>query len=607
MSLLFIELQSHRYAVALFSYIMGVRRKIMANKRLEKLRLLMKKKGIDAYLVLTDDFHGSEYVGDYFKCREYISGFTGSAGTLVVLADEAGLWTDGRYFIQAEKQLAGSGIALFKEGEPGVPTISAFLKEKLSKGQKIGFDGRTVSMFFGVMLKRNLPGIDFVTDADLAGEIWKKRPAMSEKPVWLLGDEYTGMSRLGKLMAVRMAMGTDHCLISSLDDIAWIMNFRGDDIAYNPVALSYLLISKENAVLYISPAAVPSEVKAALEEDGVVLKPYMDVYEDIKGVRGSILVDGKKCNMTLVSSIDKSVKVVSKDVPSKLMKAKKNAVEAENERQAHIKDGVAVTKFIYWLKNQEPGTVTEISAADKLEEFRKQGEGYLGQSFEPIIAYGEHGAIVHYAATSETDVAIGNESFVLMDTGGHYLQGTTDITRTVATGNITEDQKEKYTAVLAGNLNLSAAYFKKGTNGNNLDYLARNPLWKLGMDYNHGTGHGVGYLLNVHEGPQGIRMKNGDTPFAEGMLTSNEPGVYIEGEYGIRLENLILCIAAEEGFLKFDTLTLVPFERKAILPEKLTEEQKQTLNDYHRQVYEKISPYLDENEREWLRQETCAM
>lgn len=564
--------------------------------RIDELRKIMEKYGIDAYIVLSDDFHGSEYVGEYFKVREFLSGFDGSAGSMVITNEEAGLWTDGRYYLQAESQLAGSGITLYKDGQKGVPSVTEYLRSKADSIHKIGYDGRTVSCQFAEMLRKALPQAEVESRYDLADEIWTGRPPMSSEPVWLLDEKYSGMSRKDKLEAVRRKMTAERHLVASLDDIAWILNMRGADIEYNPVALAYLLIEKEDAFLYIDSKKVSDDIRSEFEKDRVYIREYNDIYEDLGRIEGPVMADTGKCNTALISAA-KNADIIHGKNPSELMKACKNNTETENERAAHLKDGIALTKFIYRLKHSEGES--EMSAAVLLEEYRKQQDDYLGQSFAPIIASGDHGAIVHYEADESTDRPLDRDGFILMDTGGHYLQGTTDVTRTITLGRLTDEEKRLYTAVLKGNLNISDAYFAKGCSGNNIDYLAREPLWAEGYDYNHGTGHGVGYLLNVHEGPNAIRLRRADTPFEEGMITSNEPGVYLEGKFGIRLENLV-CAHENDGFMHFETLTLVPFERDAIVAEMLTERQKETLNSYHERVYESLKPYMNDDEKKWL-------
>lgn len=589
-------------------------------QKLNALRILMKEKKIDAYLVPTDDFHGSEYVGDYFKCRKYITGFTGSAGTAIITQDMAGLWTDGRYFIQAADQLRDTTIELFKSGEPGVPTVHQFLNDKLQEGMCLGFDGRTVSAREAEELQELLQEkhITFSVNDDLIGEIWEDRPVLSCEPVMELDIRWTGKSRADKIAEIREQMKAkeaDTFILTSLDDIAWLLNIRGNDIHCCPVVLSYLVMMENELRLYANAAAFSEEIRSNLEADGVKIYPYDDVYSYVQTISSDkkVLLSRANVNSRLVSNIPSEVTILDEPNLTLLPKAVKNKTEMENERIAHIKDGIAVTKFIHWLKkNVTRTTITELSTAEKLYQFRSEQEHFLGESFDPIIAYGTHAAIVHYSATEATDIPLEARGMVLADTGGHYLEGTTDITRTIVLGPVTAKEKKFFTAVLRGNLNLAAAKFKYGCTGLNLDYLARGPLWELGEDYNHGTGHGVGYLLNVHEGPNSFRWKNlpgNPAPvLEEGMITSDEPGYYLENEFGIRHENLVLCKKAEKTsfgqFMCFEPLTMVPFDLEGINPEEMTERERKLLNDYHQKVYTTISPYLDEEEKEWLKQAT---
>lgn len=589
-------------------------------QKLNALRILMKEKKIDAYLVPTDDFHGSEYVGDYFKCRKYITGFTGSAGTAIITQDMAGLWTDGRYFIQAADQLRDTTIELFKSGEPGVPTVHQFLNDKLEEGMCLGFDGRTVSAREAEELQELLQEkhITFSVNDDLIGEIWEDRPVLSCEPVMELDVRWTGKSRADKIAEIREQMKAkeaDTFILTSLDDIAWLLNIRGNDIHCCPVVLSYLVMMENELRLYANAAAFSEEIRSNLEADGVKIYPYDDVYSYVQTISSDkkVLLSRANVNSRLVSNIPSEVTILDEPNLTLLPKAVKNETEMENERIAHIKDGIAVTKFIHWLKkNVTRTTITELSTAEKLYQFRSEQEHFLGESFDPIIAYGTHAAIVHYSATEATDIPLEARGMVLADTGGHYLEGTTDITRTIVLGPVTAKEKKFFTAVLRGNLNLAAAKFKYGCTGLNLDYLARGPLWELGEDYNHGTGHGVGYLLNVHEGPNSFRWKNlpgNPAPvLEEGMITSDEPGYYLENEFGIRHENLVLCKKAEKTsfgqFMCFEPLTMVPFDLEGINPEEMTERERKLLNDYHQKVYTTISPYLDEEEKEWLKQAT---
>jgi Xaa-Pro aminopeptidase len=593
-------------------------------ERLAALRAQMKEKGIDAYLIPTDDFHASEYVGDYFKCRKYMTGFTGSAGTAVVMQDMAGLWTDGRYFIQAAQQLEGSTVTLFKMGEPEVPTVHEFLKKTLKEGQCLGFDGRCVSAKEAEELDQQLAanGVRISCEDDLVGAIWSDRPALSCEPVKELDICWAGKSRADKCSEIRSAMlekGADAFVLTSLDDIAWLLNIRGGDVHCNPVVLSYLVMTEKEILLFANEKAFPQEVKDALAADGVALRPYDSIYAYVAGLAAGqkVLLCKSKVNYRMVNSIPEGVEILDQENLTLLPKAIKNPTEVENERIAHIKDGVAVTKFIYWLKkNVGKIPMTELSVTEKLQSLRAEQENFMGDSFDYIVSYGPHAAMNHYSATPETDVPIEAEGFLLADTGGQYLEGTTDITRTIVMGPTTDDQKKYFTAVLRGTLNLAAAKFRYGCCGINLDYLARGPLWEMGEDFNHGTGHGVGYYLNVHEAPNGIRWRivperNDSAIFEEGMITSDEPGYYVEGEYGIRHENMIVCKKAEKNsfgqFMCFEHLTMVPFDLDAVVPEQMNERERGLLNQYHADVYEKISPYLDAEEKEWLKDATRAI
>lgn len=585
---------------------------------LQALRDVMAEHHIDAYLIPTADFHGSEYVGDYFACREYLSGFTGSAGTLLVFPHWAGLWTDGRYFLQAEEQLAGSGIRLMKQGQPGVPTIEAFLRASLQPGQTLAFDGRCVDARTGRRyhkLVREI-GAKLNHQLDLVAEIWSQRPPLSAQPVWPLDEKYAGLSRREKLRQIRTAMtaqGADLLLLTTLEDIAWLLNLRGGDVACTPVFLSYLALTQDGGVLFANAAAFPAQVLDQLEADGITLRPYDGVYSYANRISPSqrVMLDTRRVNTTLLTSIPTGVPVLDRPNPTEGRKAIKNPVEIENMRQAHLADGVALTRFMYWLKTRagkEP--MTEISAAEHLEELRRASPLYLQPSFDPILAAGPHSAVVHYSATPESDSPIPNQGFLLADTGGHYYTGTTDCTRTYALGPLTHHQKTCYTAVLRGNLNLADAVFPAGVTGSNLDWAARQPLWELGLDFNHGTGHGVGYLLSVHEGPQNIRWRSTgkETPLAPGMITSDEPGVYFDGDYGIRLENLVLCVEKETTpfgtFLGFEPLTLTPFDLDAVDPDQLTPKERTLLNTYHARVREAIAPHLPPEEAAWLQAAT---
>lgn len=593
------------------------------DEKLKQLRKLMQERNLSAYIIPTDDFHSSEYVGSYFKVREYMSGFTGSAGTLVVLPDQAALWTDGRYFLQAAEQLKDSEIVLMRSGQPEVPSIEKYLQDHLPKEAVVGFDGRTVTRKFvdSIRKKTDAKRITFDGREDLVGKVWEDRPDLSKEPVWELDVKYAGKSRADKIQEVRVKMQeekADYLLVTALDEIAWLFNLRGGDIAYTPVFLSYLLLTKEQITLFAHEEIFAEELRVKLSQEGVDIRPYDAIEESVRNLPAGkkIWLDGSVVNYRLTESIPESVEILDQSSPVVLMKAVKTSTEMQNMRAAHVKDGVAVTRFIHWLKTKiGREVITEMGAAEKLETFRAQMDGYLGQSFGPIIAYGAHGAIVHYAATEQTNVEMKKESFCLADTGGHYREGTTDITRTIALGALTEEEKRDYTLVLRGNLALGAVRFLEGVSGQNLDILARQPFWDAGLDYNHGTGHGVGYILGVHEGPQRIHWRTApgakSVALEEGMIISDEPGLYLEGRFGVRLENLVLCRKAEKNeygqFLYLEPLTMVPFDREAILPQLMTERELGWLNEYHRKVYEALAPEMEEEELVWLREMTAEL
>ncbi len=591
--------------------------------KLERLRSLMNEAGIDYYVIPTDDFHASEYVGDYFQAREYISGFTGSAGTLLVGKEFAGLWTDGRYFLQASLQLEGSGIELMKVGVEGVPSLVEYLKEHFSADMTLGFDGRCVSAGFVEELKEALEGVEIkiVYEKDLVGEMWEERPALSRKPVWFLEEENCGASRGEKIAQVRDEMkkkDAESLLLTSLDDIAWLFNMRGDDIAFNPVVLSFCIITEKEVRLFIQKGSLNAEQEIKLVKEGVLLEEYLNVYDFVKTLSvKSIWLNDQKTSYALMENLPKEMKIIKGMTPIASTKCVKNEKEQESMRRAHLKDGVAMTKFMYWLKkNVGKVAMTEISVAECLKEFRAAFDSFVEESFTTICGYGPHGAIIHYHATKGSNAEIKPEGLLLVDSGGQYLEGTTDITRTFALGPVTDEERKHFTTVLRGNLRLGALKFKEGCTGENLDMIARQPIWEEGLDYNHGTGHGIGFVLNVHETPARINWKGRpgygeNDPFKPGMIVSNEPGFYAEGKHGIRLENLILCREAEATeygrFLNFETLTVVPFDLDAVDVTLLDSKEKQLLNDYHSRVYNELSPYMSEEELVWLKNATRAI
>ena len=603
----------------------------------------MKEKGVDLYIIPTTDFHGSEYVNDYFKCREYVSGFTGSAGTLVVTQEWAGLWTDGRYFLQARHQLEGSGIELMEMGMPGVPEITTYIKEQLDihtakvsaayrtdmsdsyggatmpeSGEirfTIGFDGRVMSRRMGEELQNlcadergEWPGrfrACIAYDMDLAGDIWKDRPLLIPSEIYPLSDDVTGESPASKLQRIRQEMDSaDWLLVSRLEDIAWIYDLRGRDVEHTPVFYAYALISKDSDTLYVMDESCKSK---AGQRPGSAIKSYGELTDDLLSLRAcTVMLDEGSVSYAVSEGFDTSVRRIFAESPAEKLKAVKNSTEIKATRNAHIRDGAAMAEFLCWLKSEinEPGRrITEISLADHLERCRR-AQGAYDLSFDTIAGYEAHGAVIHYSATPESDVELKAEGLVLIDSGGQYDDGTTDITRTVALGPVSENRRRNYTAVLKSHIALATAVFGPETTGCDLDAIARKPLKDLGMDFRHGTGHGVGHKLSVHEGPNTI------TPgpsgkcchIVPGMITSDEPGLYIEGQYGIRIENEILCTDSKDGY-RFEMLTLCPYEREAIDTAMLTDEELNYIDDYHSWVCETLSPIVSEKTDEWLKEQ----
>jgi len=596
----------------------------LIKKRLETLREFMKEHGIDLYLVPTSDFHQSEYVGDHFMARKYMSGFTGSAGTLVVAKDQAGLWTDGRYFIQAEHQLAGSGITLFKMGVEGVPSVEEFIQENIPENGCLGFDGRAVNARLGLKLEEVLQekNAKIAYEEDLVNAVWEDRPHLSKEPAFLLEEKYSGKKTADKLADLRKAMekeGAGAFILTSLDDIAWLFNIRGNDIPCNPVVLSYAIVTKTEAFFFANPSVLSEEIKQTFAKDQIVVKPYEAIYEDVAKIaeQETILYDGAKVNYKLYKLMPPKAKKVDQCNPTTLQKAIKNEVEIENLRRSHLKDGIAVTKFMYWLKNNVGKIpMTEISASDYLLNLRKEQEGFIEPSFHTISAFGANAAMMHYSANEESNATLEPGSFLLVDSGGQYYEGTTDITRTFALGEVGPELKKYFTLVAKSMLNLANAKFLHGCTGQNLDILARGPLWDLGVDYRCGTGHGVGYLLNVHEAPNGFRWKivperNDSAVLEPGMVTTDEPGVYEEGRFGIRTENELVCredVKTEYGqFLSFETITYAPIDLDAIDSSYLEPKDIKQLNAYHQLVREKLTPYLSAEEASWLAEYTRAI
>ena len=585
------------------------------NERISALRAHIAKEDIQAFIIPSTDPHLSEYVAPHWQSREWISGFTGSAGTVVVTAQEAGLWTDSRYFLQAARQIEGTGITLFKEMLPETPSIPTFLSSQLKEGDTVGIDGKMFSASEVQHLQRELEksGIRVKSIADPMQLLWSDRPAMPLAPAFVYDTRYAGRSFTEKLSTIRKEMGkagAEALLLSALDEIAWLLNIRGNDVHCNPVVVSYLLIGEYEVHYFIQPQKVTSELASYFNANGISVHVYEEIEDYLNNFNAkSILVNPAKTNYAIHSAIHPGCRIISGASPVTLLKAIRNEQEITGIHAAMQRDGVALVKFLKWLEEAVPtGRETEISVDRKLHAFRAAQPLYMGESFDTIAGYKEHGAIVHYEATPETDVTLKPEGFLLLDSGAQYLDGTTDITRTIALGNLTEEEKTDYTLILKGHIALAMAVFPEGTRGAQLDALARMPIWKQHMNYLHGTGHGVGHFLNVHEGPQSIRMNENPVALQPGMVTSNEPGVYKAGSHGIRTENLLLTVPAGGGmfgnYLKFETITLCPICQKGIIKELLTTEEIEWLNEYHRTVYEKLAPDLNNEEREWLK-EAC--
>lgn len=582
------------------------------DQRIAALRAIMEREDIAAFIIPSTDPHLSEYVAPHWESRKWISGFTGSAGTVVITRHEAGLWTDSRYFLQAAQQLEGTEIVLYKEMLPETPSIPDFLTQHLKESDAVGIDGKMFAATQVVQLKSELgkAGISIKAIPDPMTELWTDRPAIPNNPAFVYDICYAGVSCKEKIETIRTSIqkiGAEYILLSALDEIAWTLNIRGNDVHCNPVVISYLLIGRDSVHFFIQPEKVTNELAAYLTQNDIQVHPYDSVEAFLSRLNGtSILAEPAKTNYAVYSSIPSDCTIVTGPSPVSLLKAIRNQQEIEGMHSAMLKDGVALVKFLKWLEEAVPtGRETEISIDKKLHEFRAAQPLYVGESFDTIAGYKEHGAIVHYEATPETDVTLKPEGFLLLDSGAQYLDGTTDITRTIALGNLTEEEKTDYTLILKGHIDLAMAVFPEGTRGAQLDVLARMPIWQHHMNFLHGTGHGVGHFLNVHEGPQSIRMNENPVTLHAGMLTSNEPGVYKAGSHGIRTENLVLTVPAGEGmfgsYLKFETVTLCPICTKGIIKSLLTNEEIGWLNDYHHMVYEKLTPMLDENERQWLK------
>lgn len=593
-----------------------------AAKNVAAIRKLMEERGIDAYVIPMADFHQSEYVGEHFKAIRFVTGFTGSYATVAITKDDAGLWTDGRYFTQANTELEGSGVHLMKMFVDDTPGTVEWVAMNVPEGGKVAFDGRVLSMGDGQAYEEALAGKNVTIDyeQDLVSEVWENRPPLSEKPAFFLEEKYTGENTGHKLERVREKMaeaGATAHIVASLDDVAWLFNTRGDDIDFFPLVLAYALVTKDGAKLYIDERKLNDELRAEYEKYHIEVCPYNDIYEDAKklGADEVVLIDPMKMNYALYKNLN--CKVVEGANPTILMKAMKNPVEIENIRKAELKDSIALTKFICWVKkNYNKEKITELTCVDKLTWFRQQQEGYIRDSFEPLQAFGPNAAMMHYSPTPETDATLEEGGMLLSDTGGGYYEGSTDITRTTILGSITPEMKKYYTAVYRAMQNLSVANFLYGNHGWSLDVLARKPIWDLNKDFQCGTGHGFGYLGSIHEPPTGFRWyivpsKNEHHQFEEGMCITNEPGIYEEGYFGIRIENNLVTVKGEKNkygqFMHFETLNFVPIDLDGIDPEELTKSEREWLNDYHAQCYEKLAPYMDEEELEWLKEYTRAI
>lgn len=575
----------------------------------------MQKQGIAAYIVPGTDPHAGEYFADYWKERDWISGFDGSAGTAVITLDKAGVWVDSRYYIQADVQLKDTGFVAMKMGLPETPDMLTWIVAELKSGDKVGVNPQlfSVNAFQSMRNQFSFKGIELV-QADLIKPIWEDRPALPEQKIFVYDVAFAGQSCTEKMSVLRQKIKEAHAdvfVLNTLDDIAWLFNIRGNDVSYNPVATAYALVDESKAVIYIPAEKLTEEVRSYLASQQVLIKDYQQIYNDLGAVSKDkrILLDGSKINQSLFEAITPVCAVINHMSPVTLLKSIKNETEISGMRQAMIKDGVALTRFFRWLENAVgSGELTEISIAEKLYDFRAEQANFFGESFGTIAGYAGHGAIVHYKADEQSNAKILPEGILLLDSGGQFFEGTTDITRTITLGNPTPQQKTDFTLVLKGHIGIATAVFPFGTRGSQLDVLARKAMWDRHLNYGHGTGHGVGHFLNVHEGPQNIRMDENPVILQPGMFISNEPGLYRTNEYGIRTENLIMVTPDQQSefgqFLRFETLTLFPIDVNLIDIDLLTKDEIDWLNAYHQEVYDKIAPYLNEVEKEWLRDKT---
>ena len=583
-------------------------------ERLTILRQVMKEQGIHAFIFPSSDPHNSEYVAEHWKGREWISGFNGSAGTAVVTLKHAALWTDSRYFIAAAEQLAGTEYLLMKDRLPDTPSISEWIEQELSDYESpvVGVDGTVNTYAYLCELINELNIATFVTNLDPLATVWKDRPSIPNDKIVLHPLEYAGESTTSKINRIREYLQAHHAdglLITALDEIAWTLNLRGKDVHCNPVFVSYLLISQDSVTFFVNEEKLPDDVRNYLLDEAVSVEPYEAVLDKVKGYKGQrLLMDPTSVNYNLVTAVDKTKRILGIS-PIPMMKAVKNKTEQDGFRAAMLRDGIAMVKFLAWLKPAvEAGGQTEITLDEHLTALRAEQPLFKGISFDTIVGYEAHGAIVHYEATPETDIPVKPYGLVLIDSGAQYQDGTTDITRTIALGSLTEEQRRVYTLVLKGHIQLDMCRFPDGACGSQIDAIARESMWREGYNYMHGTGHGVGSYLNVHEGPHQIRMEWKPAPLHAGMTVTDEPGLYLEGKFGVRIENTLLIVPSETTpfgkFLKFETLTLAPIDTTPIIQDMLTPEELTWLNNYHHRVYETLSPYLEKNEKKWLEEAT---
>lgn len=587
--------------------------------KISALRKLMKKDNISAYIIPSTDPHMSEYAAGFWESRKWISGFTGSAGTVVITLEEAGLWTDGRYYLQGEQQISGSEIKLFKQGLEGVPTIDKWLTTVLKKGDIVGVDANvfSVSEYSNLESILNKKGLSINGNHDYISKIWIDRPKMPRTEAYIISDKLAGKSIKDKIKEVRKHLSKKNInshLVASLDDIAWILNIRGADVDFNPVTISYLLIEEDKTILFIDDKKLSSKTRNILLENNVSIELYTNLHKYIESnlKATKCLIDALRVNQKVFKWIDAENDVVNNTNPSTFLKAKKNPIEIENIKNAMLKDGIAMTKFLHWIENNlKKESITEVSISKKLIELRKEQDGFVGESFSTIAGYRANGAIIHYFATPETDTVLESSSFVLVDSGAQYFDGTTDLTRTIPLGTLTQEEKKDYTLVLKGHIQLAMAIFPKGTRGYQIDILARQAMLREGLNYHHGTGHGVGFFLNVHEGPHSIRPDDNPNFIEENSIISNEPGLYRANKHGIRIENLVLTKSWKKtdfgDFLEFETLTLCPIDTRPIVKELLLEEEKEWLNNYHNKVFDKVSPHLKNEELAWLKEATKSI